>query len=138
MDSLTPEQRRRCMSAVRGRDTRPELMVRRYLFARGFRYRVNCTQLPGRPDIVLRKYHTVIFVNGCFWHGHEGCRKAALPNTNVEFWKEKIGLNKERDARNMDKLKCMGWQCLVVWQCELEPAKRERTLLSLVHALRIM
>lgn len=136
MDCLTPEQRRHCMSAVHNKNTRPELTVRQYLFARGFRYRLNCTRLPGRPDIVLHKYRTVIFVNGCFWHGHEGCRKAALPKTNTEFWREKIEQNKDRDTRNMDELKRMGWRCLVVWQCELEPGKRENTLSSLAHALQ--
>lgn len=136
MDSLTPEQRRRCMAAVHGRDTQPELIVRRFLFSQGFRYRINCAQLPGRPDIVLHKYRTVIFVNGCFWHGHKDCRKAVLPKTNAEFWREKIMQNKARDARNIDELKRMGWNCLVVWQCELEPAKRERTFSTLMNALR--
>lgn len=136
MDCLTPEQRRQCMSAVHNKNTRPELTVRKYLFACGFRYRLNCTQLPGRPDIVLRKYRTVIFVNGCFWHGHEGCRRSTLPRTNAEFWREKIGQNKERDVRNMSELKRMGWNCIIVWQCELEPAVREQTLSSLVSTLR--
>ena len=124
------------MSAVRNKNTRPELIVRKYLFARGFRYRLNCKRLPGNPDIVLKKYRAAIFVNGCFWHGHEGCRKAALPNTHFEFWKEKIERNKVRDARNMEELEHMGWRCIVIWQCELERYTQEETLLSLVHKIR--
>ena len=136
MDRLTPEQRRRCMSAVRNKNTSPELIVRRYLFAKGFRYRLNSSKLPGHPDIVLRKNHTVIFVNGCFWHGHEGCRRATLPKTNVDFWREKIGINKKRDADILLELERMGWKCITIWQCQLESATRENTLSSLVENLK--
>ena len=97
MDKMTAEQRHRCMAAIRSRDTRPEMVVRRYLHACGFRYRLNHPGLPGHPDIVLRKYRTVIFVNGCFWHGHEGCRHFRLPKTNTGFWRAKIERNKARD-----------------------------------------
>ena len=91
---MTPEQRHRCMAAIKGKDTKPELIVRKYLFSRGLRFRIQVRKLPGRPDIVLRKYRTVIFVDGCFWHGHEGCRYFRLPKSNVDFWRAKI----ERDA----------------------------------------
>ena len=97
------------MSHIRGKNTRPELIVRKYLFAHGFRFRVNVKKLPGTPDIVLRKYHTVIFVNGCFWHGHEGCPYFVLPKSNVEFWNNKITRNRERDLKNRIKLRDMGW-----------------------------
>ena len=98
-DKLTPEQRRRCMSSIRSTDTKPEIIVRKFLFNEGFRYRLHTKKLPGSPDIVLAKYKTVIFINGCFWHGHEGCKYYVLPKTNTEFWKEKIGKNKERDLK---------------------------------------
>ena len=109
------------MAAIRGKDTKPEMIVRKYLFSRGFRYRLNHPRLPGHPDIVLRKYRTVIFVNGCFWHGHEGCRYSHLPRTNVAYWQAKIGR--------------MGWHCITVWECELKPAKRNETLESLAYTL---
>jgi len=102
-DRMTPEQRHRCMSAIRGKDTKPEMMVRRYLFAKGLRYRVNNRKLPGTPDIVLKKYKTVVFIDGCFWHGHEGCRYYKLPKTNEYFWRHKIAMNMARDfANNVD------------------------------------
>ena len=94
MDKLTKEQRHRCMFAIKNKNTKPELLVRKFLFSRGFRYRLNYPRLPGHPDLVLRKYRTVIFVNGCFWHGHEGCKYYVLPKTNVEFWRNKIDRNK--------------------------------------------
>ena len=96
-DIMTREQRSRCMSAIRGKDTKPEMTVRKYLFSRGLRFRLQVKKLPGRPDIVLPKYRTVIFVDGCFWHGHEGCRYYRLPKSNVEFWQNKISRNIERD-----------------------------------------
>lgn len=101
MDKLTKEQRHRCMSAIKGRNTKPEILVRKFLFSRGFRYRLNHPRLPGHPDLVLRKYRTVIFVNGCFWHGHENCKYFRLPKTNIDFWSNKIKRNKERDKRTM-------------------------------------
>ena len=99
MDKLTKEQRHRCMSAIKGKNTKPELLVRKYLFSRGFRYRLNHPRLPGHPDIVLRKYRTVIFVNGCFWHGHEKCKYFRPSKTNIDFWQKKIERNKERDKK---------------------------------------
>lgn len=135
MDKLTKEQRHRCMSAIRGRNTKPELLVRKFLFSRGFRYRLNHPCLPGHPDLVLRKYRTVIFVNGCFWHGHEGCKYYVLPKTNVEFWRNKIERNRIRDKDEQRKLASMGWHCITVWECQLKPKVREQTLEALAYTL---
>ena len=135
MDKLTKEQRHRCMASIRGKDTKPELLVRRFLFSRGFRYRLNHPRLPGRPDIVLRKYRTVIFVNGCFWHGHEGCKHYVVPKSNTEFWTAKIERNRARDIDEQHELAAMGWHCITVWECQLKPAIRKNTLKSLVYTL---
>lgn len=135
MDKLTKEQRHRCMAAIRGRDTTPEKPVRKFLFSRGFRYRLNHPRLPGHPDIVLRKYRTVIFVNGCFWHGHEGCRYFVVPKTNTAFWRAKIERNRIRDKQEQRQLAAMGWHCITVWECQLKPAARDNTLESLVYTL---
>lgn len=134
-DKLTKEQRHRCMAAIRSKDTKPEMLVRKYLFSKGFRYRLNHPRLPGHPDLVLLKYRTVIFVNGCFWHGHEGCKYSHLPQTNREFWEKKITRNKERDAEEQRRLAQMGWHCITVWECQLKPAVRQRTLESLAYTL---
>ena len=117
---MTPEQRSRCMSAVKGKDTKPEMMVRKYLFSKGLRFRLHVRSLPGNPDIVLPKYKTVVFINGCFWHGHEGCKYSHLPKSNVEFWENKITANKSRDTANEIKLKQMGWSVIRVWECEIK------------------
>ena len=135
MDKLTKEQRHRCMASIRGKNTKPELLVRRFLFSRGFRYRLNHPRLPGRPDIVLRKYRTVIFVNGCFWHGHEGCKHYVVPKSNTEFWIAKIERNRARDIDEQHELAAMGWHCITVWECQLKPAIRTNTLKSLVYTL---
>lgn len=128
-DIKTPEQRSRCMAAVKGKNTKPEMIVRKYLFSRGLRFRVQVRKLPGNPDIVLPKYKTVIFVNGCFWHGHEGCKYFRLPKSNIEFWKEKIERNIERDRESMQALFDLGWKVIRVWECELRnKANREETL----------
>lgn len=128
-DVMTPEQRSRCMAAIKGKDTKPEMIVRKYLFSRGMRFRVQVRKLPGNPDIVLPKYKTVIFVNGCFWHGHEGCKYFRLPKSNIEFWKEKIERNIERDRESMQALLDLGWKIIRVWECELRnKANRENTL----------
>lgn len=134
-DRLTKEQRHKNMSAIRGKNTKPELQVRKFLFSRGFRYRLNHPRLPGHPDLVLQKYRTVIFVNGCFWHGHDGCKYFVLPKTNSEFWKDKIQKNKERDIKEQKELASMGWHCITVWECQLKPAFREQTLKSLEYTL---
>ena len=103
-DKLTKEQRHHCMAQIRGKGTKPEMVVRKFLFGRGFRYRLNHPWLPGHPDIVLRKYRSVIFVNGCFWHGHEGCRYYVVPKSNTEFWKTKIARNRARDIEGTEKV----------------------------------
>lgn len=115
--------------------TKPERIVRQYLWRRGFRYRLNSPRLPGHPDLVLRKYRTCIFVNGCFWHGHADCGGFRLPKTNVAFWQRKIERNKERDCEEQRKLAQMGWHCITVWECELKNARRQQTLEALAHTL---
>lgn len=147
MDKVSP-QRHANMAAIHSKDTKPEMVVRRYLWGRGFRYRLNHKRVPGKPDIVMRKYRTCIFVNGCFWHGHhinllfdnlqstisssECCK---IPNTNREFWVEKICRNMARDIKVKQRLSEMGWHSITIWECELKPSKRERTLQSLVYTL---
>lgn len=123
------------MAAIKGKNTKPEMVVRRFLWSRGFRYRVNCPRLPGHPDIVLRKYRTCVFVNGCFWHGHEGCRYYVVPKTHTEFWVKKIARNVERDREEQRQLAKMGWHSITIWECELKKDKRERTLESLAYTL---
>lgn len=135
MDKLTKEQRHRNMAAIHGKNTKPEILVRKFLFSRGFRYRLNHPRLPGHPDIVLKKYRTCIFINGCFWHGHEGCRYYRLPKTNVDFWKNKIEQNKIRDKKEQRQLANMGWHCITVWECQLKPLVRDQTLESLAYTL---
>lgn len=130
-DVHSPETRSYNMSRIRGKNTKPEELVRKYLFAQGFRYRKNDARLPGKPDIVLPKYKTVIFVNGCFWHAHEGCRYFVWPKNNAEFWKKKIGGNIERDAKNLRLLTELGWKVIVVWECELKNSNAEDTLNAL-------
>lgn len=124
------------MSKITGKDTKPEEIVRKYLFSRGFRYRKNDRKLPGTPDLVLPKYRTVIFVNGCFWHGHKGCKYFVWPKSNAEFWRKKIETNIARDRRNEIQLKNMGWNVLVVWECELRSAKKQATLERLENKLK--
>ena len=134
-DVHSPETRSYNMSRIRGKDTKPEELVRKYLFSQGFRYRKNDARLPGKPDIVLPKYKTVIFVNGCFWHGHEGCHYFVWPKNNAEFWKKKIGSNIERDAKNHALLAKLGWNVIVVWECELKRSTAEEALNLLVHCI---
>lgn len=135
-DVHTPEQRSRNMSAIRSKNTKPEEIVRKYLFAQGFRYRKNVSQLPGKPDIVLPKYKTVIFVNGCFWHKHEGCRYFVWPKNNAEFWKSKIEGNVARDKQNESQLISMGWNVIVIWECQLKKTFKENTLKQLEDQIR--
>ena len=130
------------MAAIRGKDTKPEMIVRKGLWRMGFRYRLNHKRLPGHPDLVLKKYRTCIFVNGCFWHGHnvdistfENTDCCKIPKTNREFWIEKIRRNKERDIEEQKRLAEMGWHCITIWECELKPSKREATLKSLAYTL---
>ena len=135
MDNKSKEERHKNMAAVRSKGTKPEITVRVFLFAHGFRYRLNSAKLPGHPDIVLKKYKTCIFVNGCFWHGHENCKYASMPKTNTEFWKKKIERNRQRDVEEQQQLAKMGWHCIVIWECELKPKKKEQTLASLLFTL---
>ena len=142
MDKLTPQQRHKTMAAIRGKDTKPEMIVRKGLWKRGFRYRLNHKRLPGHPDLVLRKYRTCIFVNGGFWHSHlvdmqilENSECCKIPKTNRDFWVAKIRRNKERDKEEQKKLATMGWHCITVWECELKPSKREETLESIAFTL---
>ena len=153
MDKLSPQQRHANMATIHGKDTKPEMVVRKWLWRHGFRYRLNHKRLPGKPDIVMRKYRTCIFVNGCFWHGHrlsfaqsekrkmkseeypgssECCK---IPKTNREFWVAKIQRNQERDLKVQHELAAMGWHSITIWECELKPKIREKTLESLAFTL---
>jgi DNA mismatch endonuclease (patch repair protein) len=123
------------MSCIKGKNTKPEEIVRKYLFSHGFRYRKNDKRLPGTPDIVLPKYKTVIFINGCFWHGHEGCRYFVIPKTNTGFWVNKIETNKQRDIRKISELQALGWKAVVVWECQLK-INKDKTLKELVHNIQ--
>ena len=131
MDIWDKKKRSAVMAKIRSKDTKPELIVRRYLWSRGYRYRKNVRGLPGTPDIVLRKYRVAIFVHGCFWHGHEV--DGHIPHSNSEFWKKKIERNKARDKRNKKELKRMGWSVMTIWECQLKPAVREQTLLEMEY-----
>lgn len=128
MDNHSKEVRSYNMSKIRSTGTKPEEMVRKYLFSKGLRYRKNVKALPGKPDIVLPKYKTIVFVNGCFWHGHNGCKYFVMPKSNTEYWESKINSNIDRDQRTYDSLSALGWNVLVVWECELKKDKRENTL----------
>ena len=156
---MTSEQRHNNMAAIHGKDTKPEMVVRKWLWSRGFRYRLNSKRLPGKPDLVLRKYRTCIFVNGCFWHGHklrvaqneelkvkseelvydfESSECCKIPKTNREFWVCKIRRNQQRDHEVQQALARMGWHSITVWECELKPKQREQTLRSLAYTLSMI
>lgn len=134
-DVHEPEIRSYNMSRIKGKDTKPEILVRKFLFSNGFRYRLHDKKLPGKPDLVLPKHKTVIQVHGCFWHGHKGCKYFVIPKTRTKWWKEKIERNIERDQIAEKELKSEGWKVIVVWECELKLGKRERTLASLVKSI---
>lgn len=119
-DSITPEHRSWNMSRIRGKDTKIEVEVRKYLFARGFRFRKNDKRFPGKPDVVLPKYKTVVFVNGCFWHMHEGCKQGRLPKSNLDYWREKLEKNVANDKLHEQQLTEMGWNTITLWECELK------------------
>jgi len=153
MDKLTPQQRHKCMAAIRSKDTKPELKVRRWLWSHGYRYRLNVKSVPGKPDIVMRRYRTAIFVNGCFWHGHhvnlpfdhlpfdhlqftiENSACCKIPQTNREFWVNKIARNKRRDERNYEVLQENGWHVIVVWECQLTAKRMEQTMCGVERLL---
>ena len=152
-DSISPQQRHANMAAIHGKNTKPEVVVRKWLWGHGYRYRLNHPRLPGKPDIVMRKYRTCIFVNGCFWHGHnvsltpnpspkgEGSKEfdnsecCKIPKTNRDFWVTKIQRNQERDLKVQHELAAMGWYSITIWECELKPKVREKTLESLAYTL---
>ena len=136
MDVHDKKTRSYNMSCIKGKNTKPEEIVRKALFAKGFRYRKNDRRLPGTPDIVLSKYRTVIFVNGCFWHGHKGCKYYVVPKTNTEFWLNKINSNIDRDAIKATQLKELGWRVITIWECELKKDKREQTLENIINTIR--
>jgi len=135
MDSHSKEIRSYNMSQIRSKNTKPEELVRNALFAAGFRYRKNDKRLPGHPDIVLKKYRTVIFVNGCFWHKHEKCRYFVWPKSNTKYWKNKINGNIKRDKQNYLFLRKQGWNVIIIWECKLRKNKQEHTLLSLIEKI---
>ncbi|MGI4742033.1 MAG: very short patch repair endonuclease [Janthinobacterium lividum] len=130
-DVHTPATRSYNMSQIKSKDTKPEMLVRQYLHAHGLRYRLHDKSLPGKPDLVLPKYKTVVFVHGCFWHKHEGCPKASAPKTRTEWWQEKIGRNVINDERQQTELTSKGWKVLTMWECRLKPASRENALRQL-------
>jgi DNA mismatch endonuclease, patch repair protein len=135
MDKLTPEQRSRCMRRVRSKNTKAELTVRKTLFSLGFHYRLNAVELPGKPDIVFRQKKQAIFVNGCFWHQHRGCKRATRPATNRIFWENKLSRNIIRDRAAIRALKKAGWDTLVIWECETKRYEYlEKKILSFMQS----
>ena len=136
MDVHSKETRSFNMSRIKGKNTKPEILVRKYLFSQGLRYRLYSKKLPGRPDIVLQKYHTVIFIHGCFWHGHEGCRYFVVPKTRTEWWLNKINTNRENNRKNCELLKEMKWNVITVWECSLKKKKQESTLNNILNMIK--
>lgn len=137
-DRITPEHRSWNMSRIKGKDTKIEVKVRSWLFSRGFRFRKNDRRYPGTPDIVLPKYKTAIFINGCFWHRHEGCRYATTPKTRAEFWQEKFDRNVANDRKHKEELESMGWKVIVIWECELKKDRFEDTMIKLYGELKLV
>ncbi|WP_322786354.1 very short patch repair endonuclease [Pontibacter roseus] len=136
-DNLSKEKRSYAMSCVKSKNTRPEMLVRKFLHSKGFRYRLHSKQLPGKPDVVLSMYKAVVFVHGCFWHHHySGCSRSRLPKSNVEFWEKKIKRNIDRDKQNLQHLHMLGWRTFIVWECGLSKSRRDLTLNNLVHDIR--
>jgi len=135
-DVHTPATRSYNMSRIKGEDTRPEMLVRRYLHAQGCRYRLHVKNLPGKPDIVLPKYKTIILIHGCFWHGHKDCRYYIVPKTRTDWWLAKINRNIENDAKAIKALKKEGWKIITLWECKLKPAVVDKTLKSLLKKLQ--
>jgi DNA mismatch endonuclease (patch repair protein) len=123
------------MSRIKGKNTKPEMLVRRFLFSKGYRYRLHDKSLPGKPDLVLPKYKTIVFIHGCFWHGHEGCKYFVIPKTRTEWWLDKIGKNRQNDKQAIQLLKKDGWKIIVIWECDLRPGKIEAILISLQKTL---
>ena len=137
VDIYEKKKRSQIMSKIFASETTPEILVRKYIFSKGFRFRKNLKSLPGKPDIVLPKYKTIILVHGCFWHGHKKCKASTLPTTRREFWKEKIDGNIKRDIKNIKRLRKLGWMVIIVWQCKLKNTKvRQRTLSKLEEKIK--
>ena len=135
-DKMTPQQRHKCMSHIRSKDTRPEMLVRRFLWRNGIRYRLYVKSLPGTPDIVIRRLRIAIFINGCFWHGHS-CQKR-LPASNKKFWFNKISNNQQRDIRNKQLLEADGWMVIVIWECQLSARCADETLNKLLNTISLI
>lgn len=135
-DVHTKEIRSYNMSQIKGKDTKPEILVRKFLFSNGLRYRIHDRRLPGKPDIVLSKYRSAIFIHGCFWHGHSNCKLFVIPKTRTEWWMNKISGNKKKDAENIDALKKDHWSVYTIWGCELGASKKEKTLVRLLQRLK--
>ena len=135
MDVHNKETRSYNMSRIKGKDTKPEMLVRRYLHAHGFRYRLHVKNLPGKPDIVLPRYKTVIFIHGCFWHGHQGCRYFVVPKTRTDWWLAKINTNIANDTKAITALTAAGWKVITLWECDLKPATVDNTLTSLLQSI---
>ena len=135
-DVHSKEKRSYNMSQIRSKDTKPEVLVRKYLFSCGLRYRKNDKRYPGRPDIVLPKYRTIVFINSCFWHKHVGCKYFVLPKSNIEFWDNKLENNRLRDNHNINQLCSSGWNVIIVWECELKKATRNERLTRLYNEIR--
>lgn len=133
-DTMNPEQRSKCMAAIKGKDTKPEMIVRKFLFSKGLRYRLYDKKLAGHPDMVLKKYRTAIFIDGCFWHGHQGCKHFRMPRSNVDFWQSKISHNKARDIANDYVLQTQGWKVLRVWECEIDKMKDRLPVLENLYS----
>ena len=134
-DIFSKERRSEIMSKIKSKDTKPEIILRKRLFASGFRYRINCKRLPGKPDIVLPKYKTVIFVHGCFWHGHINCKDSHLPKSNTDFWQAKINGNTLRDNRNTELLRQLGYKVIIVWECEMAATQMNDLLNNIMHEI---
>ena len=136
-DAFSKKERSQIMASVSSHDTKLEIIVRNSLFSKGFRFRKNNKRYPGKPDIVLPKYKTIVFIHGCFWHGHEGCKHSTLPTSNVSYWQEKIEKNIKRDEKNIAELLMQDWQVLTVWGCEIETiVKREKRLTQLIKEIK--
>lgn len=137
VDTVDALARSRIMSRIRGKNTKPEMAVRRFLYAAGLRYRLHQKNLVGSPDIVLAKFKTAVFVHGCFWHHHTGCKAAGIPKTNIEFWECKMIRNKERDATNIQKLRSLGWYVIVIWECETRKIDRLDEIVNEIRQQRV-
>lgn len=136
MDNISTGERSHVMSLVKSKDTKPELFIRKFIHSKGFRFRIHDKRLPGKPDIVLKKYRTVVFVHGCFWHGHKStkCKLARIPKSNVEFWSTKIANNAIRDSRNKRALRKLGWKVLQIWECQVKsPAMLNKLINDITH-----